>query len=116
MLAHGAEAIALVESSSGLESVVLGWTDSASHARTGEAWTRKQVSGRRFVGNRVAIKYVDDPAVKPVILSEVAAREWSNEFGLFWNPVLTVVLGGAMIWLMAVFGARSRSPGEQHFA
>jgi hypothetical protein len=57
-------------------------TNPALHQRR-EAWTRKQISGRRFVDQRVAIQYVDDPSVMPVILSEVAEREWANEFELY---------------------------------
>jgi uncharacterized protein (DUF736 family) len=81
--------------------VVLGWIDSNGQARTGEAWTRKQVSGWQFVGKRVAIQYVDDPSVMPVILSEVAEREWANEFELYWSPVITIVLVGGLIGFVA---------------
>jgi nitrate reductase NapE component len=109
VLAHGKEAVALVESSSGLQRVVISWSDlsgSNVRTRTGEAWTRKQVDGLQFVGTRVAIKYIDDPAVMPVILSEVAAREWANEFGLYWSPLIAITLVGALIGFVAWIGAR----------
>jgi hypothetical protein len=109
VLAHGKEAVALVENRAGLQLVVISWSDlsgSNVRTRTGEAWTRKQVGGLRFVGERVSIKYVDDPAVRPVILSEVAEREWANEFGLYWNPLITITLVGALIGFVAWIGAR----------
>src|SRR6266496_3860643 len=59
VLAGGRDGIALVERAAGLQSVILAWVDSNGHARTGEARTRKQVSGREFAGKHVAIQYVD---------------------------------------------------------
>jgi hypothetical protein len=80
VLANGKEAMALVLWSSGLQSVILSWTDFDGRYRTGEAGTRKQVSrDRRFVGERVAIKYLDDPLFEPVILSEAGDRERENQ-------------------------------------
>jgi hypothetical protein len=80
VLANGKEAMALVLTSSGLQSVILSWTDFDGRSRTGEARTRKQVSSdRRFVGERVAIKYLDDPSFAPVILSEAGDRERENQ-------------------------------------
>lgn len=107
VLAGGRDAIALVERAAGLQSVILAWIDSNGHSRTGEAWTRKQAGGRQFVGKHVAIQYVDDLAVRPVILSEVADREWTNEFELFWNPVITIVLVGGLIGFITWVGARA---------
>jgi hypothetical protein len=107
LAAHGKEATALVERSSGLETVILAWIDQNGETRTGEARTRKQGSGRRIVGERVRIRYVDDRAAMPVILSEEAEREWANEFGLFWNPLITVILVGAMIAGVAWVGSRA---------
>jgi hypothetical protein len=107
VLAGGRQAMALVERSAGLQSVVLAWIDANGQARAGEARTRKQGDGRQFVGKRVAIQYVDDPSVMPVILSEVAEREWVNEFELIWNPLITIVLFGAMIGFVAWVGSRA---------
>jgi uncharacterized protein (DUF736 family) len=107
VLAGGRQAIARVERSTGLQSVMFGWIDANGQTRTGEAWTRKQGDGRQFVGKRVAIQYVDDPSVMPVILSEVAEREWANEFQLYWNPLITIVLFGATIGFVAWVGSRA---------
>ena len=107
VLAGGRQAMALVERSSGLQSVMLAWIDAYGQTRMGEAWTRKQGDGRQFVGKRVAIQYVDDPSVMPVILSEVAERQWVNEFELYWNPLITIVLFGGMIGFVAWVGSRA---------
>jgi hypothetical protein len=103
----GRQAMALVERSSGLQSVVLAWVDANGQIRTGEAWTRKQVGGRQFVGKHVAIQYADDPSLMPVIISEEAEREWANQFQLFWNPLITIVLFGALITFVAWVGSRA---------
>lgn len=107
VLVGGRQAMALVERSAGLQSVVLDWIDQNGQARTGEAWTRKQVSGRQFIGKRVAIMYVDDPSVMPVILSEAAEREWTNEFELYRSPLITIILVGSLLGFVAWTGARS---------
>jgi hypothetical protein len=85
-LANGKETTALVLKSSGLQSVILNWTDLNGQSRSGEARTRKQVSSdRRFVADRVAIKYLIDPSFEPVILSEVEDREKENRFWIDAN-------------------------------
>jgi hypothetical protein len=84
-LINGKDATALVLASTGLQSVTLSWTDINGQSRTGEARTRKQVSSdRRFVGERVAIKYLVDPSFS-VILSEVEDRENENSFWINSN-------------------------------
>jgi hypothetical protein len=81
VLANGKEAMALALKSSGLQSVILSWTDFDGRPRTGEARTRKQVSSDgRFVGKRVAIKFLVDAPSEPIILSEVDDRETENNF------------------------------------
>ena len=64
VLASGKEASALVVKSSGLQSVILSWTDFGGQSRTGEARTRKQVSSVRFIHvrfNRHAKRRFDGP-------------------------------------------------------
>lgn len=78
VLANGKEAIALVIKSSGLQSVILSWTDFDGRSRTGEARTRKVSRDSPFVGERVTIKYL--PPFEPVILSEIEHRERENQF------------------------------------
>lgn len=96
ILANGKEAMALVLKSTGLQSVILSWTDFDGQSRTGEARTRKQVSSdRRLIGERVAIKYLADLPFEPVILSEVEDRERENHFWVnsnFW--VASAILAG----------------------
>jgi hypothetical protein len=106
VLANGKEAMALVLRSSGFQSVILSWADFDGQSRTGEARTRKQVSGdRRFVGKRVAIKYLDPP-FEPVILSEIEDREretryWINS-SLWISSVILV--GCALVGLQVLRG------------
>jgi hypothetical protein len=105
VVANGREATAVVLRSSGLQSVILSWTDSDGRSRTGEARTRKQVSGdRRFVGERVAIKYLVDPPFEPVILSEVEDRERENHYWINSNLwVASVILAAcALIWFQGL--------------
>jgi len=91
--------MALVLKSSGLQSVILRWTDFDGQSRTGEARTRKQVSSdRRFVGEQVAIKYLVDPPFEPVILSEIEDRERENHFWINSNLwVASVILVGCAL-------------------
>jgi hypothetical protein len=95
-LSNGKDATALVLASSGLQSVTLSWTDSNGQSRTGEAQTRKQVSSdRRFVGERIAIKFLDDPSFA-VIPSEAEERENENNFwirsDLWVAGIITAIL------------------------
>jgi len=101
VLANGKEATALVLSSSGLQFAILSWTDFNGQSRTGVAQTRKQVSSdRRFVGERVAIKYLTDPSLAPVILSEVEDRERENRFWINSN----LWVAGVLLVIFALVG------------
>ena len=110
VLANGKEAMALVLKSSGLQSVILSWADFDGQLRTGEARTRKQVSrDRRFVGERVAIKYLVDPPFEPVILSEIEDRERENHHWInssLW--VASVILVGCALVGFQVLRRRFR--------
>ncbi len=97
VLARGHETVAWVERSTGLQAVAITWIDASGQARQGEARTRKQVSGRSFVGKQVTIKYADDPKIPPVILTEVADRAWDNTFWIYLNPVLVMGFVGIAI-------------------
>ncbi len=97
VLAHGQETVAWVARSTGLQAVAITWIDANGEARRGEARTRKQVSGLSFVGKQVSIKYVDDPKVPPVMLTEVADREHDNWFWIYLNPVLVMGFVGMVI-------------------
>jgi hypothetical protein len=109
VLANGKEAMALVLKSSGLQSVILSWTDFDGQSRTGKARTRKQVSSsRRFVSERVAIKFVDPP-FEPVILSEIEDRERENHFWINSNLwVASVILVGCALTGFQVLRRRFR--------
>ena len=108
VLANGKEAMAFVLKPSGLQSVILSWTEFGSKSRTGEARTRKQVGGyRRFVGERVAIKYLVD--LPPVILSEAEDRERENHFWISSNLwVASVILIGCALIGFPILRSRFR--------
>jgi len=90
VMEHGKVTTALVDYSTGLQSVIVSWVDANEHVRGAEAMTRKQVAGRNFAGKTVAIRYVDDPARAPVILSEVEDRERDNRFWMILNPIFMI--------------------------
>jgi hypothetical protein len=100
VIARGLDAQARVVRATGLESVLIEWTDEGgkqleAESRTGKAFARSN-SGRT-----VAIKY--DPALtrEPVILSEVPERERSDAFSL--RSSLFIIAGIAAVCAAAAF-------------
>jgi hypothetical protein len=106
VLAHGQEAVARIERSTGLQAVAVSWIDANGNVRQGEARTRKQVSGRTFPGN-VAIKYVDDQKIAPIILTEVDEHEWDNTFWIYLNPIFVLSFLG-ILFAYRRYTARNR--------
>lgn len=109
VMAHGKATTALVDWSTGLQSVMIEWVDDSKHLRRAEATTRKQVSGRNFAGKTVAIKYLDDAARPPVIISEVEDRERENRFWIFLNPIFIIGFVGMLVAANS-YRARLRPP------
>jgi hypothetical protein len=106
VIARGRDAQARVVRATGLDSVLIEWTDEGGRQLSAESR-----SGRPFArsnpGTTVAIKY--DPASirEPVILSEVPERERVNAFGL--QSSLFVIAGVAAVCAAAAFSmARAR--------
>jgi len=100
VLAHGRDAQARVVRATGLESVLIEWTDEGGRQLTAESKTGKAFA-RSSLGATVLIKY--DPALirEPVILSEVPERE---RFDAFWlRSSLFLVAGLAAVGAAAVF-------------
>lgn len=100
VIARGRDAQARVIRATGLESVLIEWTDEGgrqlqAESRTGKAFARSN-SGRTVV-----IKY--DPALtrEPVILSEVPEREQTDAFWL--RSSLFVIAGVAAVCAAAAF-------------
>ena len=104
VLARGKSAVATVQKQSSYQSVVISWTDSTGKTRTAEAMTGKAFARSAArppptiasTPQRVEIRYVDDPSINPVVLSEVAERERFDNFYFYWNP-LFYVLGGLVL-------------------
>jgi hypothetical protein len=80
VLAHGRDAQARVIRTTGLESVMIEWSDGDGKQRTAESRTGK-VFARSSLGKTVLIKYDHGSVREPVILSEVPERERIN---IFW--------------------------------
>jgi hypothetical protein len=100
VLAHGRDAQARVVRATGLESVLIEWTDEGGRQLKAESRTGK-VFARSSSGRTVPIKY--DPALirEPVILSEVPERE---QFDAFWlRSSLFVIAGVAAVCATAAF-------------
>jgi hypothetical protein len=108
-LARGEEAKARVVRSSGVESVVVTWTDASGRERSAEAWVGKPFA-RQGIGETVMIKYLPGADAEPVILSEAAERERVNEWWIRTNlgVAIATALLCAVIGFFMVTGARSR--------
>ncbi len=100
VLAHGRDAQARVVRSTGLESVLIEWTDEGGRQLTAESKTGKAFA-RSSLGTTVRIKYESASIRKPVILSEVPEREQLDAFWL--RSSLFVVAGLAAVCAAAVF-------------
>jgi hypothetical protein len=100
VIGRGRDVQARVVRATGLESVLIEWTDEGGRQLKAESRTGK-VFARSSSGRTVAIKY--DPALTrgPVILSEVPERE---RFDAFWlRSSLFVFAGVAAVCAAAVF-------------
>ena len=100
VIARGRDAQARVVRATGLESVLIEWTDEGGRQLKAESRTGKALA-RSSSGRTVAIKY--DPALtrEPVILSEVPERE---QFDAFWlRSNLFMLAGVAAVFAAAAF-------------
>jgi hypothetical protein len=110
-LARGTEAQARVAGKSGIESVLVEWTDADGRKNIADSWVGKPFA-RRSVGETVAIKYLPGSRGAVVILSEAAERERVNAWWI--NANFAVV--GTMSVVCAVFGImimRGRRSGRK---
>ena len=115
VLADGAQASATLREPSGLEWVTVHWLDAHGHLRTGTAWTGKPFARLFREGKApqqpVDIKYVDDPAVDPVVLAEAAERErviqwWINADAGMALAMTILLTGGALSYLWFRYAPR----------
>jgi len=109
VVVHGKAAQARVVQSSGLESVLVVWTDSAGARRTGQAWTGKPFARQAQAGQEVAIKYKGDPALQPVILSQAPERERVNAWWTNANAAAAVAMTLVCVVIGMFILARPRS-------
>jgi hypothetical protein len=109
VLAHGVEAKARVVRSSGVESVVVTWTDAGGRERSAQTWVGKPFA-RQGVGETVTIKYLPGAHSEPVIPSEAAERERVNEWWIRTNlgVAIAMALLCTVIGILIAMGARSR--------
>jgi hypothetical protein len=109
VLARGEEAKARVVRSSGVESVVVAWTDASGRERSAETWVGKPFA-RQGIGDTVTIKYLPGADIEPVILSEAAERERVNEWWIWTNLGVAVAMAVlcTVIGIFVGMGARSR--------
>jgi hypothetical protein len=100
VIARGRDAQARVVRATGLESVLIEWTDEGGRQLKAESRTGRSFA-RSNSGRTVAIKY--DPALtrEPVILSEVPEREQGDAFWLRSN--FFVIAGVAAVCAAAAF-------------
>ncbi len=100
VLAYGRDAQARVVQATGLESVLIEWTDEGGRQRTAECKTGK-VFARTGLGMTVPIKY--DPASigQPVILPEVPERKRLDAF--WFRSSMLVAAGVVAVCAVAVF-------------
>jgi hypothetical protein len=105
-VAEGREANGFVHGPTGNEYVTVDWTDADGHPRTAIAWTGKPfarvIRERPPHGRQVAIKYLDDARIAPVILDQVAEREHDNQWWLNAATGLGLVSGGWCAVMLAV--------------
>ena len=96
VLAEGRDALAVVRGALGIEAVALEWTDASGHLRNAPAWTGKPFA-RQFrdsplaTAQTVQIKYLDDPNLGPVIISQAAERERVNNWWISSSIGLSTV-------------------------
>ena len=107
VLIEGKEAQAVVRPPSGLQWVTIEWQDTAGRPRDGTGWTGKPFARRireyRGVTETVEIKYLDDPAINPVILSEAPERERVNKWWIYTDMGMSTAMSILLGWSAFTF-------------
>jgi len=99
----GTQTTARVVKSSGIESVLVTWTDLGGRSQTAEAWTGKPFARLARAGQDVAIKYVPKSTLEPVILSEAAERDRVNEWWIArdaWMALAMTIICAVIAWMV----------------
>ena len=107
---HGVQTTARVVKSSGIESVLVTWTNLGGRSQTADAWTGKPFARLARAGQDVAIKYVPESTLEPVILSEAAERDRVNDWWINANIAMAVAMTIVCVVIGALMlaGARAR--------
>jgi hypothetical protein len=105
VVTHGTQTNARVVKSSGIEAVLITWTDSAGRSQTADAWTGKPFARLAHTGQNVAIKYLPKSTLEPVILSEAAERDRVNAWWIGSNTGVAI----AMTIICVVIGRNVRA-------
>jgi hypothetical protein len=106
VLVGGTVARGVARRSTAVEEVSVEWVDSAGRHRHAWAWTGKPFARHlREDGKDLAvdIKYVDDPAVDPVILSEAAERERVNQWWIRADSLMAAI--ASILLMQGAFNA-----------
>lgn len=113
VLTEGRDAPALMRGALSTHSVAVEWMDAKGDVRTGQAWTGKPFA-RQFreqspaAGKSVQIKYVDDPGLAPVIISEAAERERVNNWWISSSIGMSIVSSAICAALAFIYLQRRR--------
>jgi hypothetical protein len=111
VVTHGTQTTARVVKSSGIESVLVTWTDLGGRTRTADAWTGKPFARLARAGQDVAIKYVPESMLEPVILSEAAERDRMNDWWIGGNAKVALAMMticAVIAWI--VLTGKNRAP------
>jgi hypothetical protein len=98
---HGTQTTGRVVKSSGIESVLVTWTDRDGRSQTADAWTGKPFARLARPGQDVAIKYMPESTLEPVIMSEAAERDRVNEWWIArdaWVALAMTIICAVIAW------------------
>jgi hypothetical protein len=107
---NGTQTTASLVRSSGIESVLVTWTDLGGRSQTANAWTGKPFARLARAGQDVAIKYVPESTLEPVILSEAAEREGVNEWWILrdaWVALAMTIICAVIAWNVLITKSRA---------
>jgi len=109
---HGVQTTARVVKSSGIESVLVTWTNLGGRSQTADAWTGKPFARLARAGQDVAIKYVPESTLEPVILSEAAERDRVNEWCIArdaWVALTMTIICAVIASIVLTGNSRARA-------
>jgi hypothetical protein len=110
VIAHGQEAQASIKSFPGRPgAVIIEWPDHDYGPRLAEAWTGKSFSRSAHPGDVIAIKYIPNSTVAPIILSELDERERANRWWIRASAGMAIAMTLACVFIGRSMLARRKS-------